>query len=457
MLQNKAAYVGGGVSNHFADTFLDAQNVRGANVPDKNLNYSPTTSLPTPTSPFCLLSSNCNIFGPSLNLSHRDKFQSDRCLTKTLHLQNLAADSQPSIPNSLSDHSSISKSSAETYSVPQDNPYKPSRVTEIPNQGLVSDMDNEKGNSLGKLQYSDKRNIRRTQSEAQVNKTKKSGNSFNSLKRAFSPFMFRSRRKDAKQQDEDDLSSKHVMKKIHDRDVGPIVMETGFPATADHRTDGDTQGNNSGYFGGLISPLMHPKNALNLPSVPRGSLILEDSSRRSSVQTETEDESIESRESTPCPSTPTSPPLDVKRPTSESVTRTVPLSRTLPGNVNFSGDISHAKETLLKPKALRAFQIPGTVPKCSECNSPLAPGHREKGRGEMETIFKRYSPPKPTNVSSASLQRKLKEIKKELEESDSIVQGNQKIGEIRDKRNLDSRRSVQIIFPESINSFLSII
>ena len=452
MLQSKvpsSSHSVGGVDNHFADTFLDAQSVRPAatsTIPDKNLNYSPSSTLPTPSTPFCLLSSNCNIF-PSLSLSHRDKFQSDRCLTTTLHIQNLAADSQPSI--SSSDYSS---KSSDHYSRPQDHiPQK--------HQGPISNTSNmpepDKGSSLGKLRYSSKRNqpfqnhkdIRRTQSEAQVNKNKKSGNSLNSLKRAFSPFMFRGKKKHDKE--EDDISTDHVMKKIPDRDnLVPIVMETGFPITAEKplSPDGASQSISSGYVRGLVSPLVHPKNTLNLPSVPRGSLILEDSSRRSSIQTEdAESWSTLSRDSgTGLLVTSPSPPLPDRQENrtdsliSETAPRIFTSSITLPGSVNFSGDLSHVKETLVKPKAMRAVQIPGKVKKCRECNSPLSPSRR----GEMENILKRYSPPKQTNISSASLQRKLKEIKKELEESESLVQGNQKIGEIRDKRNLDSRRLV---------------
>ena len=61
-------------------------------------------------------------------------------------------------------------------------------------------------------------------------------------------------------------------------------------------------------------------------------------------------------------------------------------------------------------------------------------------RTEMQDLLKRYSPPKQGNYGGATLQRKLKEIKKELEDYRDTAQDNQKIGEIKDKRNSDVLR-----------------
>ena len=568
----------GGVSNHFANTFLEAQKLRVTKEGDKvekcsnpgvptAVNYNTSiASVVSPSSPLCIFNGTCNIFDttPS-SKDHQAKFGSDRYLTRTYHLQNVASDSQPSIPSSVSDHSSVSRHSEPNIRYVPSAQLDRKRGSTLPPKssapGPISykDMEDGRGKSLGKNQSlafpSGKRknlfqkDIRRTQSEAHMNKPKSgksTGGSFGSLKRALSPFIFR--KKKTGRQEEEETMTGEVMKKVSDRDSVqsiPIVMETGFPATSTSGVDKEQQDaimNGSACVRGLVSPLVHPRNAINLPSVPRGSLVLEDSG--GSVKGESKlsrKRAILSQSGSPCLSYKTnqssspSPSLDsvkqknVKSPTPtkgvlerrdsgapqvESVKikakSSTPNSdhvrqssyqnsppRANPLTVNFSGDISHAKKTLVKPKAIKAYQNPTFTPikRCTECNTPLkcpandstdalsirsgpegqdsnvldrskpnitveSPNdgdgdldrtlencdpdketeNRPLLRAEMQDLLKRYSPPKHVNYGGATLQRKLKEIKKELEDYKYTAQDNQKIGEIKDKRNSEVLR-----------------
>ena len=607
-MQNKSKPVSGGsrVSSHFADTFLEAQKLRVTKEGDKTPaperpspgllptvgSYSTSiSSVTTPASPLCIFNNDtCNIFDSTSSTTrdlHQAKFGSDRYLTRTYHLQNVATDSQPSIPSSVSDHSSVSRHSEPPVSYKHPPQLDKKRGSTLPPKSSApagplsfKEMDDGWGKSLGKnqslaIQGGKRKNlfskdIRRTQSEAQMNKTKSGkpgGGSFGSLKRALSPFIFR-KKKTTKQEDD----SMGVMKKVSDRDSVhsiPIVMETGFPATSCsdvNREQEDAIMNGSACVRGLVSPLVHPRNTNHLPSVQRNSKVFEESSgspKRESKLTRKRANlsssgspcmSKTSQSSSPAPSlesvrlknvtrgsvmpkssTPTKDRDSERRDSGtssiESVKSKSKSSRSTPnfdhvrqssnsdcssrGNsqtVNFSGDISHAKQTLVKPKAIKAYKNPTFTPvkRCTECNNPLnADGKAKvtvtkgvltenpefKGRGgyaegsnirmespditieapditieaayngdvdldndldktmeeqsteskqhlrtEMQDLLKRYSPPKQGNYGGATLQRKLKEIKKELEDYRDTAQDNQKIGEIKDKRNSDVLR-----------------
>ena len=583
-MQNKGKSTRGCVSNHFADTFLEAQKLRVTKEGDKmekcgnpaspDVNYNtPISSVVKPSSPLCIFNSTCNIFDSTSSVKDQQgKFGSDRYITRTYHLQNVASDSQPSIPSSVSDHSSISRHSEPPVKFAPSGQLDKKRGSTLPPKssapGINSfkDMDDGRGKSLGKNQslaaiHGGKRknifqkDIRRTQSEAQMNKSKSgksSGGSFGSLKRALSPFIFR-KKKTSKQEDE--TMTGEVMKKVSvsDRDSVhsvPIVMETGFPATSCpdvNREQEDAIMNGSACVRGLVSPLVHPRNAINLPSVPRGSLVLENAS--GSVKGEsklTRKRAILSQNGSPCLSAKTSqsnsPATSLDSVRLKNVPRDSIMSSTTskdifserrgsdapsiesarinpkssppnfdyvrqssisdsptrgnPSTVNFSGDISHTKQTLVKPKAIKAYQNPTFTPikRCTECNNPLtgdepdqesvSSGHSAGGpcitvtdevsvgpsitvedpddakedldktlengekttetrqllRTEMQDLLKRYSPPKQGNYGGATLQRKLKEIKKELEDCTYTSQDSQKIGEIKDKRNSDVLR-----------------
>lgn len=565
MMRRKGSAPADCISHHFADTFLEAQKLV-TNEGDKSgilkcsspaLDYNTSiASVVSPSSPLCIFNGACNIFdgAPGSKEQYQAKFGSDRYLTKTYHLQNVASDSQPSISGSVSDHSSISRNSRNSEPpVSFTNPRNTKRGSTLPAQSTaptksnIRNMEDSKGKSLSKHQTlamsSSKRksffskDIRRTQSEATMNKSNSKspkpsgGGSFGSLKRALSPFIFR-KKKNTKS-DEETMTGE-VMRKVNDRSDSvhsvPIVMETGFPATSCsdiNRSQEEAIMNSSDRVRGLVSPLVHPRNTINLPrgystqhqesgtlrgeskltrkrailshgESPRSSKTSQSNSPAPSLdsvkQSNVLQNSVKARVGTPDrrDSSPvsvssgnikprsTTPGLDkVKRGSlSHSPTRGNPLT------VNFSGDISHAKETLVKPKAIKAYKNPTFTPakRCSECNTPLSGvlvnrpdppteykisnktpnitvdtsdseldrtlvGEGEEVvekrhllRTEMQDLLKRYSPPKQGIQGTATLQRKLKEIKKELEDYNPTTQDSQKIGEIRDKRNSDIMR-----------------
>ena len=183
-------------SQHFASTFLEAQELHRDKSRDKK-----TSVLDTPTAggPLCLF--DCDIFCEPPTPTARYPPTTTR-----LHLQNVAACSQPSLASSSSNHSSLS-SGARTkpgqFLDPLTCP-EPRKVNTLPANTSAPRpagvMDDGRGDSLPKSRTIGKRktpfykDIRRTQSEARVDQKKpakiSNGSSFGSLKRALSPFIF---------------------------------------------------------------------------------------------------------------------------------------------------------------------------------------------------------------------------------------------------------------------------
>ena len=210
-------------TRHFAATFLEAQKVQ----------YDKRSCAP----PFCFLSSQHSADSASSALRFAEykrnpKYGSDRYLTKTLHLQNLAADSQPS--------SIDSESQEEDFEAP-----------DPPVQQCKRKDSKGRFGSLRKLSLknltSQNRMMRRAQSEAQVNlqpspKKISSVPSLSSLKKAFLPLKFISKTRKKKQSPCFGCSISRGDPSILDND-GEIVWGHPFgggsfcqPCTTTHRT-----------------------------------------------------------------------------------------------------------------------------------------------------------------------------------------------------------------------------
>eukprot|EP00116_Pleurobrachia_bachei_P000201 sb/3460463/ len=236
-------------TRHFAATFLEAQKVQY----DKRSTTRPCAP------PFCFLSSqySTDSGGASSALRFAEyksnpKYGSDRYLTKTLHLQNLAVDSQPS--------SLDSESQEEDFEVP-----------DPPVQQCKRKDSKGRFGSLRKLSLknltSQNRMMRRAQSEAQVNlqpspKKISSVPSLSSLKKAFLPLKFigKTRKKNESSEDLDECRQSGPPSTAgghHGYYSSPsyVVMETGFPATSTPDISSP--------------PSSHPSHCMSTPTSPR--------------------------------------------------------------------------------------------------------------------------------------------------------------------------------------------
>ena len=373
---------------HFAGSFLEAQRAGERRISDKTGSPSP---MKTSTSHMFTGGCTPNLFP--------DKYASDRCLTKTLHIQNLGAKCgsvpNPSSPGDLSQL--VAAPPADEWST-NSLPLRAVTVLQT-NEDRTGSLQRGNTGFAAKRRIPSHKDIRRTQSEAQMDKAKKgsSGPGFGSLKRALSPFIFRGKKKESRQEA---ITSAEV-RRISE--TGPIIMETGFSATCNSGLKSKPTTTDATVTG-LVSPLVHPKSAINMPCVPRGSLILDEvilpesgkqarrrgplkqnsspsllmSSQSSSL------DSIKMKSTVPKPGTDSSsdsssrpPSCNTPSPRSiskriqspqtagspRSIPRASPLSRTL----DFSGDLTMVSESVVRPTAVKAVTVP--IRKCSECNS----------------------------------------------------------------------------------------
>ena len=317
----------------------------------------------------------------SLSSFEESMTASSETLTKTFHLRNINADCQPR-PLSDTRYNQNTKPSGQVG-------MSLDRGQCVPPQCNSIKVDN-----ASKMSEKD---IRRTQSDAELRvKPHKSFKSF-SFKQAMSPLIFRKKKPDKVASPPDLKNVKTKIRKAESMISIPVIMETGFPATSTnniHKLSSPTE-HDSPCIRGLVSPLVHPRNSLNFPAPlrPRNSLNSEEGDKKETPIVRQKYQPLSRKSSMSSVSSTTSEKKDC--------VRHQPIIKSRSPQSTLSKPLSHPKLRQMASEPIIREPTSAKEPKSAPEPKPSPEPHPvfEKCKSVFDTPLKKVVKPTPPNIS----------------------------------------------------------